>query len=43
LPSNHAGKLGSKFKAKSKFEQYSKMQLQNGSGAEIADADGWNS
>jgi Zn-dependent membrane protease YugP len=38
LRSNHAGKLGSKFKAKSKFEQYSKMQLQNGmSGAEIAE------
>jgi Zn-dependent membrane protease YugP len=37
LPDNHAGKLGSKFKAKSK-EQYSKMQLQNGmSGAEIAE------
>jgi Zn-dependent membrane protease YugP len=38
LPSNHAGKLGSKFKAKNKFEHYSKMQLQNGmSGAEIAE------
>jgi Zn-dependent membrane protease YugP len=35
---NYAGKLGSKFKAKSKFEHYSKMQLQNGmSGAEIAE------
>jgi Zn-dependent membrane protease YugP len=37
LPDNHAGKLGSKFKAKSKFEQYSKMQLQNGMSAEIAE------
>jgi Zn-dependent membrane protease YugP len=35
LPSNHAGKLGS---SRLKFEQYSKMQLQNGmSGAEIAE------
>jgi Zn-dependent membrane protease YugP len=36
--SNHAGKLGISSRLKSKFEQYSKMQLQNGmSGAEIAE------